>query len=164
MHKKKLSNPIYKGLISINMEESHLNNKSEENIKASELLITNNLYAPSVHCSYYATFQFLTCKWSQYSKLTFKEIANNSKGSGSHNYLIKEVIDYIKTNELDGVTDTVQRNVKNTNIQKLKRNIKDLKIFRKKSDYQNICIGVEISEQSLEYSKDIINKIKNYMP
>lgn len=164
MHKKKLSNPISRGLISKNMEESHLNNKSEENIMASELLITNNLYAPSVHCSYYAIFQFLTCKWSQYSDLTFKQISNNSKGADSHNYLIEEVIGFIKDNELDGVTDTIQRNVIKTNIQKLKGKINDLKSFRKKSDYQNIYIDVKISEQSLNYSKDIIKKIKNYMP
>ena len=164
MHKKKLSNPIYKGLISNNMEESHLNNKSEENIKASELLITNKLYASSVHCSYYATFQFLTCKWSQYSKLTFIQIENNSKGSDSHKYLIDEVIGFIKTSELDGVTDTVLKNVKRSNIQKLKGKINDLKSFRKKSDYKDVCIDDQTSEKSLNYSKDIIKKIKNYMP
>jgi len=46
----------------------------------------------------------------------------------------------------------------------LKRSIKDLKIFRKKSDYQDFCIDVQTSESSLKYSKDIVNKINKYMP
>ena len=146
------------------MVESHLSNKSEENIEASELLISKNLYASSVHCSYYATFQHLTCKWSHYSRLTFKEVTNKSKGADSHNYLIDEIIGFIKARELGCETDVIQKNVKETNIHRLRRNIFDLKSFRKKSDYLDICIDKTISEKSLNFSKNIIRKINNYMP
>lgn len=146
------------------MEESYLSNKSTENLEASEMLIANNLFASSVHCSYYAMLQYMTCKLSNYGNISFLTIRKNSKGYGSHNYIISETINYIKSEELKPDLDYIQKNVNKTNIQKLKRKVADLKSFRVKSDYHNVEIDKVFGNKTLSFSKEIIKELNNYMP
>lgn len=146
------------------MEVSNLSNKSEQNRISSELLFDKGLYASSIHCSYYAVFQFMTCKLSECLNIGFDTITQNSKSKGSHKYVIEELIKNIKTKELSVDMDMVEKNVKSTNIQKLKSKINDLKSFRVQSDYHNIEINDIKSNKSLELSKEIVKKLKIYMP
>jgi len=131
------------------------------NLNASVLLIENSLFASSVHCSYYAMLQFMTCKLSAFNSVTFETITANSKGPGSHEYVIGETITHLKSS-LSGL-DTLKKEVERTNIHKLKGKIKDLKLLRVQSDYHNIEIDAALSDKALAFSKEIISKINTYI-
>ena len=140
---------------------SHLQNKSETNFKAAKLLIKEELYASSVHCSYYGMFQFLICKYAKVLDKPFDEIAQESKGEGSHKYIINGLTRHIKSTFKN--LGTVQKNVKETNFQRnVTRKIKDLKNYRVKSDYRNIEVSEEMSKKCNNLSTKIVEEIKEY--
>jgi len=58
---------------------SHLEEKSQVNFKSAQLLINNQLFASSVHCSYYGMFQFLICMFSEKTNKNFDEITYEQK-------------------------------------------------------------------------------------
>lgn len=144
---------------------SYLKDKSEFNLKAAQILITEKLYASSVHCSYYAMLQFMICQYADCFGKSFDEISRETKDKGgSHNYIINGMIDYIKsTYRSDPKIDRVQRNVKDTNIHRLHTKIKDIKKFRVKSDYRNISIDKDEGEKAYKWSLEIKNKIKEFL-
>lgn len=146
------------------MVASQLSIKSAQNINASSMLIENNLHASSVHCSYYGMFQFMTCKLSHAKEISFDTIRINAKGPGSHNYVISEIIDFLKEKELSTALNEIQKNVVRTNLQKLKGRINDLKNSRKQSDYFDFQVDAVLSTRSLESSKKIITDLKKYIP
>nr|MDA3854277.1 hypothetical protein [Bacteroidales bacterium] len=69
---------------------SKLKEKSNFNLDAAELLIVRNLYAPSVHCSYYSCFQQLKYIVKDFCGKDYEtqnvEIAQSPQGS--HDYVI----------------------------------------------------------------------------
>lgn len=132
---------------------SHLSIKSSQNLSASTLLIDNKLYASSVHCSYYAMLQHMTCKLKDSWGITFKELGNRSKADKkkSHEFLIKGSLDIIELNR----NSFVKREVSNL--------IKDLKTYREESDYHEIEIIKDKSELALELSNKIILKLNEFL-
>lgn len=144
---------------------SYLEDKSEFNLKAAQILIAEELYAPSVHCAYYAMLQFMICQFVNYSGKSFDDVSKESKEKGSsHNYIINGMIDYIKsTYRSDPKIDRVQRNVKDTNIHRLHTKIKDIKKFRVKSDYRNISIEKDEGEKVYKWSLEVKAKIKEFL-
>jgi hypothetical protein len=129
---------------------SYLKEKSKFNIDAAQELINLNYYAPSVHCSYYASFQYMKFALKEHRHITYEKIESESLSyrGGSHNYLIDMVLMELNNN-------TGQRDYVDT-----KRKIKDLKNFRTDSDYHNIQIFVNQAEKCLDFSKEIIQIIK----
>lgn len=129
---------------------SNLVQKSNFNLDAAEELIKKSLYAPSVHCSYYACFQFLKYSLKNYQNITYEIIENECKGYtyGTHNYIINNCLDVLKSK-----TD-------HSTLKDIKRDIKDLKEFRLDSDYYDKEILIEESIKSLTLSKNIITFIK----
>lgn len=124
--------------------------KSEFNIDAAEELIKLSNYAPSVHCSYYASFQFIKYTLSKYGEITYEQIEKESQGKSSHNYLIRKALFVFKQSGFE--------NKERTN---LRRKFMDLKNYRTKSDYHNVQIFSTDAEKSLSLSKEIIRTIKN---
>jgi hypothetical protein len=127
-------------------------NKSKFNLEAAQLLIENDLYAPSVHCSYFACLQFIKYKLKNIRGITYDDIDENTKGLDSHQYLIREILkDFnVKAKEKRDITT-------------LQENIKDLKLFRKRSDYEDYEIKFPVSNECLTKTKQIIeslNKLK----
>ncbi len=53
-----------------------LKEKSKFNYDASEILIDSHLFAPSVHCSYYAAFQLMKVAMQAFCGISYKEIDN----------------------------------------------------------------------------------------
>lgn len=134
---------------------SFFKNKSEFNLEGASLLIENNCYAPSVHCSYYSVLQllkykFVTLKDISYAVLSQKTIADNRN---SHKYLIDEFCVHLRSEP--------KKYLNLFEVRALKRDIEDLKQFRVESDYENIEINVEKSTKALNLSVSIIKRIKN---
>lgn len=138
---------------------SHLSNKSSANLQASTMLINNELYASSVHCSYYAVLQHMTCILNEKLKLSFELILKKSNGPGSHNYVIDTTISYL-ISKIDS-TESIIKEVEKTNIYKLKSKIRDLKLLRVESDYHNLEIDSLKSQKSLNMSQEIIKKLNS---
>lgn len=140
-----------------------LSKKSTENLVASDLLITNKLYASSVHCSYYSMFQHMTCKLIKGKNITLNQFSTNSKDDedrASHKYLLDETISFLtrKANRLE----TLERNIKLGQFQILRRNINGLKTLRVESDYKDITILEEKSKKALKDSQKIITDLNTY--
>ncbi len=75
---------------------SFLSNKSEFNLEAAKILIENNLYAPSVHCSYYSVFQKLKYKYISKKNLSYDDLNQNigSNTKSTHTYIVDEFCDF----------------------------------------------------------------------
>ncbi|MFA7379744.1 MAG: hypothetical protein WC150_04735 [Bacteroidia bacterium] len=122
---------------------SNLLTKSSENYKVAHALISSgqNL-APSVHCSYYACLQTVIHILStSQSSLT---LINN--GAASHESLINELTKKLGTDFLA---------VKEFN------KIRDLKKYRKESDYTNQIISLPTATKAQEISLELKMFFKN---
>lgn len=123
--------------------------KSNFNIDSAKYLIENNCYASSVHCSYYACFQYMKHKLKICQNTTYSEIELACKNhiSGTHVYIIDGILNYLK-NKI-GLSEYTT----------LKRRIKDLKQFRIDSDYYNLQILIDEASKSLKFSEEIIQSL-----
>lgn len=122
-----------------------LKQKSKFNSAASDLLIKETYYAPSVHCSYYAAFQLLKVAISSFTGITYDEIDKKvaSVNFGEHAYIRREILNII-------------HNCDNLEYKKIERLIKDLYQFRIDSDYKDIEIRPEMAIKAQANSKSII--------
>ncbi len=125
---------------------SKLREKSNFNLDAAEYLIAQDLYAPSVHCSYYSCFQLLKFIIQDFFGVDYDAQRNELRVNKqtSHNYVIQYIINELK--QLEKKVD-VRR--------KLIRQISQLKQLRVESDYLDIEISLEKSRQALTYANDI---------
>lgn len=125
---------------------SFLNNKSEFNLVGAQLLIDNNLYAPSVHCSYYSVFQKLKYKYVLKKDISYDDLAQMIilDTRNTHRYVIEEFCNFIQ--------DRLKK-------RDLKNKINDLKAFRVESDYEDLEINIDKSNLALSKSKEIIREI-----
>lgn len=135
----------------------HLKSKSEFNISAAEVLISEyDNYAPSVHCSYYGCFQYIKHKLNQlgYTYEDVDKVILESKTKPiketTHNYPIFLI--QSKLNEKHNDSGVLARTVKDK--------IKLLKTFRTLSDYQNEIVDMTKGKAALDLSKEILNIIK----
>lgn len=125
---------------------SFLNNKSEFNLDGAQLLIDNNLYAPSIHCSYYSVFQKLKYKYVLKKNISYDDLAQMiiSDSRNTHKYVIEEFCNFIQ--------DRYKK-------RELRNKINDLKAFRVESDYEDLEINYDKSNLALTKSKEIIREI-----
>ncbi|TAH04942.1 MAG: hypothetical protein EAZ15_00310 [Sphingobacteriales bacterium] len=126
-------------------------NKSKSSLEASTLLHAEELYASSVHCSYYSSVQLMRFVLFNKFEVEENEFDNRKevKSSGSHNYLISFFRDKISKT-------IIPRDFAN--------NLRDLKKLRKNADYSQKII---IERDSLNARKlaDITNNAltKNFL-
>lgn len=113
---------------------SKLRQKSDFNLDAAKVLLEQNLFAPSVHCSYYSCFQLLKYTIHDFFGEDYEKQANNisTTKQKTHQY----VINYI-TNKLKTLASSQES-------RDFKRKINDLKQFRIESDYENIEVSMAI--------------------
>jgi uncharacterized protein (UPF0332 family) len=125
---------------------SFLNNKSEFNLEGAQLLIDNNLYAPSVHCSYYSVFQKLKYKYVLNKNISYDDLTQLIilDSRSTHKFVIEEFCNFIQ--------DRFKK-------RELKNKINDLKAFRVESDYEDLEINYDKSNLALTKSKEIIREI-----
>ena len=129
-----------------------LKEKSEFNIAAAELLIENNYYAPSVHCSYYSCFQLLKYVINNFFGIDYDTLSSKIAMSDKHTHTY--VINYIG-DEIDNMAGTIDSRW-------FLRTIKDLKQFREESDYDNIEINIDRGQLAYEKAIEIRKYLKNY--
>lgn len=126
-----------------------LKQKSEFNAEAAELLIRNNNYAPSVHCSYYSVFQLMKVTMKEFIGVDYDTIDMNvaSIKSGEHQYIRNGILNVIRKSDYSEYS-------------RMSRNLKDLYQFRVDSDYKNIEVNSEKATKAKSLSRDIISYIK----
>jgi len=124
---------------------SKLREKSKFNLEAAEVLINENLYAPSVHCSYYSCLQRIKSILPEYYAISFNQIDLNVRAGteNEHGYLIRFISKQIR--ETFGSDEYA----------KFKRDIGDLKEFRIHSDYKDIQITSDQSNKAYQKALDI---------
>jgi hypothetical protein len=122
-----------------------LKQKSEFNFLAAELLLKENLYAPSVHCSYYSCLQLIKFSIKDFFEIAYSDLSSSiaSSKKNSHQFMIE----FIKSN-LRGNVDLLDE-------REFSRNIKDLKQFRLESDYEDMLIDREKGEKALHLASDL---------
>ena len=129
-----------------------LKDKSRFNREAAELCLKNNLYSPSIHCSYYSCIQYLLYILFEKLKLTEEEFTRKRSllKIGTHSSAIKLIgLDLVDKEKLDY-----------TSFQRL---ILKLKMLREKSDYKNVKINQDEGWTAINYSDSIKNILaKNY--
>ncbi|MBN2745406.1 MAG: hypothetical protein JXR34_01655 [Bacteroidales bacterium] len=116
---------------------------------AANKLLQLNLFAPSVHCSYYSCFQLLKFVIKDFFGQDYEKQAVNISTSNqkTHQY----VVNYI-TNELKNI-EGIEKS------RWFKRNINDLKNYRNESDYEN----VEVNYNKGNAAFNLANEIRNYV-
>ena len=126
-----------------------LKQKSEFNAEAAELLIRNNNYAPSVHCSYYSVFQLMKVTMKEFIGVDYDTIDMNvaSIKSGEHQYIRNEILNVIRKSDYSEYT-------------RINRSIKELYLIRIASDYKNEEINLDKATKANNFSKEVISYIK----
>ena len=121
---------------------SYLLNKSEFNILSARLLIDNDYYVPSVHCSYYSVYQHIKHIFLDRSNMTEQELDTkiSSDKRNSHQFIIDEF--FVLLQNYSTLDRYKQR--------ELRLKIKDLKNYRIESDYRNI--EVPYNKGTMAYS------------
>lgn len=134
---------------------SFLKEKSEDNVSSAKELIELKYYGPSVHCSYYGSFQYMKFALRKYNNTTYDKIEADCLGfrSGTHGYICDNILLVLRSKIKD-----------NRDYIYIKRIAKDLKTFRTNSDYFNIKISLDNAEKSLKFSEEIISSIKKNIP
>lgn len=134
---------------------SYLKIKSEHNLLAAGILIKHGLHAPSVHCSYYSSFQLSKYALQEFCGIDYKEqeeelneLKKTKTGKvGSHEYVINRLGTEIKMCSTEAYRTFTY-------------NIKTLKSFRNKSDYFDLSISDEQSKESLRLSTELVQLLK----
>ena len=127
-------------------EKKILIQKSEQNFSSAKVLIDNQMYNSSVHCSYYSCFQIVICiigddyNYKEYQEWVRKKKENNSKKTGNHDFSIHKVCELIKYSE---------------DVAGFNNGINQLKALRNKADYRNNLIGNNGSGKAYKMAKKI---------
>lgn len=130
----------------------YIKEKSVFNLEAAKMLYDSDLYAPSVHCSYYGCYQFIKHKLDALGH-TYEDIDNTLNADrtlSSHIYPRDLLITKINMVTNDGGVFSSG----------VKDKIKILKNFRILSDYRNELVDSPKSKAAIELSKEIIQLIK----
>ncbi len=131
----------------------NLKNKATLNIKASELLIKNGLYNPSVHCSYYGAFQltmFAVCKGKNISLKLLDKEAKDAPNMGSHTYTINEFY-------------RAYRKIDSRKAMLINNKIVSLKAYRKMADYNAENVKDDIAKQQNAVAKETVNLLNELL-
>lgn len=125
------------------------------NLHAAKILNEKYLTAPSVHCAYYSVLQFMKFAVSESLGISYekqdREInalkTQRISAKGTHEYLIRKVEDVIRKVDRQNFTDFT-------------RNVKDLKKFRKNSDYDDVNISPEQSNKAIGLASELRSQLK----
>lgn len=123
--------------------------KAEENLSAAGLLIGNNMFSSSVHCSYYACFQFSKYVLANSCGLGYEKQEHESKGKDSHYYVPNCI-----SNSLLKMTYQIAYADYNKWYSKLKR-------LRKKADYLQDVITSKEATEAYGCADNIMSLLKN---
>ncbi len=122
--------------------------KSDNNLRAADLLINNELANESVHCSYYTVLQ--CCKYFLMERKNIDEQQLNAilKGASSHSTLKIEVRRELQANNAKLAND-------------FRSKFEEIQEAREIADYENTYISDCEAKNYLGTAKHIINKYLN---
>ncbi|TGX80497.1 HEPN domain-containing protein [Palleniella muris] len=129
-----------------------MKSKALENLSSAQILINNKQFTTSVHCSYYAVFQYM--KYAL-SKSTFRPIdyftQDSHNGESSHEYILTEVKNRIQTNP--------------RNLRSFTEGVRNLKQNRVDADYHlrnfSDIEGIECRDNAEKLIKNLNNYFDN---
>ena len=126
-----------------------LKDKANENLEASEYLINEEMFSPSIHCSYYSCLQLMRhILFNIYGVIESEyDERPEVKNKGSHVYSIN-----FFRNELHN---------KKISYREFEKKIRDLKLLRKSADYKETIILSKDSAEALKIAIFITNLLKN---
>jgi hypothetical protein len=137
---------------------SYLKEKSKFNLDAAkELIDVYSYYAPSVHCTYYGVFQYINTTLNKlghtYSQITteMNQAKLNGRPFNTHDYPVKLILEKLRN------CDIIYKN-------DIRDKLKDLKTFRRISDYENIEVKYEDGKKALSLGNEIIDLLKTKLP
>ncbi len=134
---------------------SKLKEKSDFNLKSAKLLIDKNYFSSSVHCSYYSCFQLLKYIMKYFNGVSYSQLTidiRQSPKKNSHGYVIQYITDQL----IDFSNDKSEA-------LKIRHKIKDLKLFREESDYDDLEIKYQKSISAYNSAEEIRQYlVKNY--
>jgi uncharacterized protein (UPF0332 family) len=146
--------------------------KSEESLKAAQVLINKKLFNSSVHCSYYACVQLLnyileysedsavkTVKAQRPKKETEEDEKDETakKGQDSHIFLITNFYKLLL-----GLKAVSQYGAYTAN--DFSKDMGNLRKYRTKADYKEVDISKEKAEECLQFAQTITNNLNQYYP
>lgn len=92
--------------------------KATQNLYSAQLLINNGQYTTSVHCSYYAVFQYMKYMLSETDRNPIPlSVQNTNNNISSHEYIIQEIGLRINDNKKNRKFEQKVRNLKNERVQ-----------------------------------------------
>jgi uncharacterized protein (UPF0332 family) len=110
--------------------------KSQENIKSAELLINNEMYSSSIHCSYYSLVQRMLC----FIEPDFG--TDSSEGDNAHITLLNNC-----------AKSLAFKNLSRESISDFKSHVNQLKRTRRQADYKVQIFSKNESVQALQLSQ-----------
>lgn len=134
---------------------SKLLEKHKFNFDSAKYLIEESMYAPSVHCSYYSCFQLMKHKVRNLQGCSYEDLDAEIIGISSHSFLINKVKFYLDPKNNAKIKDPALAT-------EFKDSIRDLKKFRKESDYDNKEISPDEADKAFNFSRNIsliLNKL-----
>ncbi len=138
---------------------SHLKHKSEENLKSANLLISESLYSPSIHCAYYACVQYMLHILHTKYSMTQTEIEREQKensielNAGFHAWLINKFCLLLMANK-----EAARKNESRI----FYNDIINLKSTRIHADYNHLEISKLKSTDSLMTAEKLIKILNTY--
>lgn len=124
-----------------------MDKKSKENICAAKKLIEAGYYNSSVHCSYYALFQYIVYVLDHRGVCSYTEQKEKTEDKGSHNFILRKLRSSIHNQRLS--RDTLNLCYK-------------LKKLRVRADYKTDRIERTEAQQSLDEACDTIAELEGY--
>lgn len=131
-----------------------MDKKSQENLDSADLLIKNGKYNSSIHCSYYAVFQYMKYALNSFtislknSNISYKKQNRMTKSRNSHIVITDEVVKrIIEVSPIDA-HDFSQK-------------IEKLKDHRNTADYQLNILTNKKSKKDLELANCLISTLKS---
>ncbi len=132
-----------------------LQKKSDCNFKSAGKLLDYQLYASSVHCSYYSCFQAVVAFYLDKSKRDYSEVQKEISDTKRkvHTYYIDKVC---------GIHISQSANINKHKESKTLRDLyKNLKELRVEADYHNVDMSESEAKKAFENCGQLIKKLNS---
>lgn len=124
-----------------------MKNKANSNLEAAQILINNGQYNSSIHCSYYAVFQYMKYILAHTERDAISYEIQNEPRPESHDYIIDEI--KYRINQLNKGRDFAQQ-------------VRVLKSYRTTADYHLESFSQDDSLEQKQSAENLIMKLKTY--
>lgn len=128
-----------------------MNSKAEHTLATAQFLINTQKHPnESVHCSYYAVFQYMVyfLAMMKINPIPYDEQKARANGQGSHNFVIEEI------------GNRMQASAKEE--RRFKEKIRNLKQARVQADYEERSITTDESLVYKQLADGLIAQLKQY--